>query len=163
MNIFALDLDPVICAEYHVDKHVVKMISEYAQLLCTTANVLGYETPMKPTHWNHPSRLWVGQSRYNALWLQDLLHALHHEWRYRYNHPETKFHKSFLKWHQFSEQNPLWIDSLPDIPFTSVTLCMPEKYRGDNFVDSYRFFYRHEKAHIHFWKNRRAPYWLDTF
>ena len=33
MNIFYLDADPVKCAQAHVDKHVVKMILEYAQLL----------------------------------------------------------------------------------------------------------------------------------
>ena len=35
MNIFILDEDIDKCAEYHVDKHVVKMILESAQLLCT--------------------------------------------------------------------------------------------------------------------------------
>lgn len=35
MNIFVLDRDPYIAASYHCDKHVVKMIVEYAQLLST--------------------------------------------------------------------------------------------------------------------------------
>lgn len=35
MNIFVLDLDPVKCAEYHCDKHVIKMTLETAQILCT--------------------------------------------------------------------------------------------------------------------------------
>lgn len=35
MNIFYLDTDPVKAAEYHCDKHVVKMILETAQLLST--------------------------------------------------------------------------------------------------------------------------------
>ena len=34
MNIFILDEDPKKCAQYHNDKHVVKMILETAQLLC---------------------------------------------------------------------------------------------------------------------------------
>ena len=34
MNIFYLDSNPQKCAEYHCDKHVVKMILESAQLLC---------------------------------------------------------------------------------------------------------------------------------
>ena len=34
MNIFILDYDVKKCAQYHVDKHVVKMILETAQLLC---------------------------------------------------------------------------------------------------------------------------------
>ena len=35
MNIFYLDPNPRICAEMHLDKHVVKMIIEYAQLMST--------------------------------------------------------------------------------------------------------------------------------
>ena len=35
MNIFYLDENPKKCAKYHCDKHVVKMIIEYAQLLST--------------------------------------------------------------------------------------------------------------------------------
>lgn len=35
MNIFALDNDPKVAAQMHLDKHVVKMIIEYAQLLST--------------------------------------------------------------------------------------------------------------------------------
>lgn len=39
MNIFFLDKDPKICAQYHCDKHVVKMIVELAQLLSTVHRV----------------------------------------------------------------------------------------------------------------------------
>ena len=35
MNIFYLDHDVKSCVELHVDKHVVKMIVEYAQILST--------------------------------------------------------------------------------------------------------------------------------
>ena len=34
MNIFVLDKDPVKAAEYHCNKHVVKMILEAGQMLC---------------------------------------------------------------------------------------------------------------------------------
>ena len=40
MNIFYLHSDPRTCAEYHCDKHVVKMILEYAQLLSTAHRIL---------------------------------------------------------------------------------------------------------------------------
>ena len=43
MNIFYLHKDPVICAEYHIDKHVVKMPIEYAQLMSTAHRVLDGE------------------------------------------------------------------------------------------------------------------------
>lgn len=40
MNIFYLDENPVLAAEFHCDKHVVKMILESAQLLSTAHRVL---------------------------------------------------------------------------------------------------------------------------
>lgn len=40
MNIFALHRNPFAAAAYHCDKHVVKMIVEYAQLLSTAHRVL---------------------------------------------------------------------------------------------------------------------------
>lgn len=43
MNIFYLDRDVSKCAEYHNDKHVVKMIIEYAQLLSTAHRVIDGE------------------------------------------------------------------------------------------------------------------------
>ena len=35
MNLFYLDEDLDKCAEYHVDKHIVKMPLEVAQICCT--------------------------------------------------------------------------------------------------------------------------------
>ena len=44
MNIFYLHKDPVIAAEMSCDKHVVKMILESAQLLCTVHIDRDWET-----------------------------------------------------------------------------------------------------------------------
>ena len=43
MNIFYLDKNPKIAAEMHCDKHVVKMITETAQLLSTAHRILDGE------------------------------------------------------------------------------------------------------------------------
>lgn len=52
MNIFYLSNDPNKAATYMYNKHVVKMILETAQLLCTAHHELGsnIEIPYKPTH-----------------------------------------------------------------------------------------------------------------
>ena len=39
MNIFYLDKNPKASAEMHVDKHVSKMLVEYAQLMSTSHRV----------------------------------------------------------------------------------------------------------------------------
>ena len=43
MNIFVLDTDITKCAEYHVDRHCVKMITELNQLMSTTHRLLDGE------------------------------------------------------------------------------------------------------------------------
>ena len=44
MNIFYLHEDPVQNAKWHIDKHIVKMPIEYAQLLSTAHRMLdGWE------------------------------------------------------------------------------------------------------------------------
>ena len=43
MNFFYLDEDPFKSIEYHCDKHIVKMPTEYKQMLCTAHRVLDGE------------------------------------------------------------------------------------------------------------------------
>jgi len=92
MNVFYLDSDPKQCAMLHTDKHVVKMILEYSQLLSTAHYVCDGATPegmYKPTHINHPSAVWVRKSEHNYIWLCNLLLELCNEYTYRY----AKTHK----------------------------------------------------------------------
>ena len=70
MNIFVLDKNPTKAANMLCDKHVVKMIVETAQMLCTTAHVNGHlSVPYKATHKNHPCTLWSNESSANWDWL----------------------------------------------------------------------------------------------
>lgn len=59
MNIFYTHHLPSECARDHCDKHVVKMIIEYAQLLSTAHHVLDGDSARdgiyRLTHKNHPS------------------------------------------------------------------------------------------------------------
>ena len=84
MNIFVLDTDIEICSQYHADQHVVKMILESAQMLCTVLNKNGIRAPYRSTHSNHPCTLWAGASLENWRWLRDLALALNQEYRYRF-------------------------------------------------------------------------------
>ena len=98
MNIFYLHKDPeIISAKMHCDKHVVKMIIEYAQLMSTAHRILDgdeYEgrtkigrrirrwkhlnknvenTIYKASHINHPSAVWTRESVANYIWLYNYL------------------------------------------------------------------------------------------
>lgn len=50
VNIFYLDHDPAVAARYHCDKHVVKMVTETAQLLSTVWQVVQPE--LVTVEWN---------------------------------------------------------------------------------------------------------------
>lgn len=162
MNIFYLDKDLDKNAEYHIDKHVTKMQLELAQLLSTAIIIdrnlgyvprkldkveLGQLAPLdgcyKPTHPNHPCAIWVRSSleNYEYTWL--LCHALNQEALYR----GYKDHKS---WHVAKNlPQPLEIESCG---FQKPALAMPDEYKSDCAVESYRTYYKNDKRDIATWK-----------
>jgi hypothetical protein len=154
MNIFVLDTQIDKCARYHCDQHVVKMILESVQLLCTALNKKGFATPYKSTHQNHPCVLWVEESYSNFVWLQKLTIALNKEYQYRYK--TGKSHKSMAVLPEIAACR------YEDIGLTPFAQAMPEQYKipGDA-VAAYRAFYRGEKMHFARWTRRRIPQWLS--
>jgi len=82
MNIFYLHDSPIICASYHADQHIHKMILESAQMLSTAAHSLPYipsHLLYKPSYQKHPCTLWTAASPANMLWLCELAFALQSE------------------------------------------------------------------------------------
>ena len=156
MNIFVLDENIEKCAEYHCDQHVVKMILESVQMLCTVLNKKGISTPYKPTHINHPCVLWVEKSFDNFSWLQNLAFALNNEYRFRYE--KKSDHKSISVLKEIS------IYSYKNSGLTEFAQAMPEKYKvpGDP-VKAYRQFYLGEKMGFAKWTKRRIPSWARAF
>ena len=153
MNIFILDSDIKTCAQYHCDQHVVKMILESVQLLCTALNKKGYVTPYKSTHVNHPSVIWVEQSYDNFLWLRDLTYALNEEYKYRYD--KQVDHKSIAVLNDIAKY------SFEAIGLTPFPQAMPDKYKVvDNAVLAYRRFYLGDKATFAKWTKRSPPNWF---
>ena len=154
MNIFVLDENINKCAEYHCDQHVVKMILESVQLLCTALNKKGYETPYKPTHMKHPCVLWVEESYDNFEWLTELALALNLEYRYRFD--KTKDHKSI------SVLPEIRNFSYASIGLTEFAQAMPNEYKIPNQpVQAYRSFYLGEKMHFAKWTKRETPFWVQ--
>ena len=157
MNIFVLDWDVKKCAMYHNDKHVVKMILETAQLLCGVHHMTespSENVPYKLSHKNHPCSIWARESMDNYLWLCELGMELCAEYTFRYG----KRHKS--------QQVIEWcIDNRPNIPeegFTVPAKAMPDQYKVEDVVQSYRNYYLGEKKSFCNWKNRSIPSWFLT-
>jgi len=181
MNIFYLSHDTNECAAWHADRHVVKMILEYSQLLSTAHRlldgvpVLGGQLVIgeksvqsklkmrwalphpqenllyKETHANHPSAVWARKTDNNYKWLLDLLKKLHDEYTYRYG----KIHKSkrLLSQLRFTPKN------IPAGEFEPPPQAMPDKYKCEDAIIAYRKYYVEGKSHLAKWKNRQSPPW----
>jgi len=153
MNIFVLDTDVKRAAQAHVDKHCVKMVLETTQLL-NNALITGssnYDPVYKQTHKNHPCSIWAAESIDNFNWLTNLGLALCEEYTFRY----SKIHKCQPIIQRFSSL----ANDLPKIGLTPFQLCMPDQYKVDDAVESYRNYYRGDKAYIAKWSKRNQPSW----
>jgi hypothetical protein len=152
MNIFILDWDVKKCTQYHVDKHVVKMILETAQLLCGVHHVTD-QVPYKLSHKNHPCAIWARKSLSNYLYLCELGLELSKEYTHRYG----KRHKSemVILWCIMNKPN------IPDIGFTEPAKAMPDEFKVDSVVESYRNYYMGAKSDLAAWKNREKPFWFE--
>jgi len=90
----------------------------------------------------------------------DLIEELHTEWRFRYNHPETKFHKSYLI-AQILRENIPSDDKFEEQRLTPFALAMPVEFKTDDAIESYRNYYMSQpKQKIASWKKKREkPDW----
>jgi len=161
-----------------VDKHVVKMVLESAQLLCTTHRILdGRMVAAKSktgrnvkrfvlddardsvlytaTHVNHPSAVWTRKSIENYNWLYEHFYALGCEYTYRYE----KTHKCFTGEMNYMLQSPPL--NLRDYDMTKMPSAMDDEYKiSDDPITNYRNYYKHGKKHLHAYTKRGLPPWL---
>lgn len=156
MNIFVLDTDIKKCAEYHVNAHVIKMVTESTQMLSMCNRHYGYDEGYKITHFNHPCSKWVRESLSNWLWLRDLVIALNDEYKFRYN-PKQGNHKAYMMATILSVPK-----NMPDKGLTPFALAMPDQYKHYDVVQAYRQYYIAEKQHIAKWKKRNKPEWYSV-
>jgi len=174
MNIFFLDRSPEICAQQHCDKHVVKMIIEYAQLLSTAHRVIDGSSYIHLTennhkikrwkldddrdqilhlaaHVNHPSNIWTRTSTSNYNWLYDMWRHLLKEYTYRYDkiHSNERLIFALAK-----PPNNLKFDKWIEPP-----RAMDDIYKLEGVVESYRNFYLNSKSRFARWTKRDIPDW----
>jgi len=178
MNIFYIDEDPVQAARWMVDKHVVKMILESAQLLSTAHRVLDGEMQVglsklgrkvkrwtlpdardtimyAATHMNHPSAVWCRESIENYNWLVEHFFALCEEYTYRYG----KKHKCYDMGYYL--QSPP--KNLQSYDWTPMPSAMADEYKiSSDPLTNYRNYYKIGKAKMHNWKKREAPEWINV-
>ena len=181
MNIFYLDHNPVEAARSHLDKHVVKMILEYAQLLSTAHRVLDGvltvglsksgrkrkqyvlnderdQVLYSATHINHPSAVWVRQNKANYDYLYALFVSTCDEYTHRYGKTHLTDSKLREVLHEFPKN--IYSDDKLHV-WHGPTPAMPDecKIAGDH-IASYRKYYIDKKADMAMWTNREPPEWF---
>lgn len=179
MNIFILDENKSLCAQYHNDKHIVTAPILTAQILSTAL----YNVDRIPAPWvdlkyaAHGCVLWVGESIQNFLWLCELGLCLCDEYNYRFvpQTPQTSsewdntlVHEArrvilrcqglvFLCRHKFLDQKKLTPFYL-EIPDNFI--CTAHKDFFANTILSYRYYYC-RKEHNSTWTKRDIPFWYS--
>ena len=144
MNIFYLDKDPVKAAKMQYNKHVVKMILESAQMLCTAHHcIMGSDAdvPYKSAHKNHPSTIWARQSAQNYAWLYHHMMALGAEYTKRYG----KKHLSITK---CEDKLAILPGGILETGFEQPPQCMPDEYKDKCSVKAYWNYYIAEKHSV---------------
>lgn len=180
MNIFVLDKDPKKCAEYHCDKHVVKMITEHNQMMCSNYNILinfkdldenqiqkhfhdfprkedGKIKPYGITHLNHPCTIWLRSSFQNTEWLLQMNYFLCKEYTSRY----YKIHKGQYINNWLESKYDFFKKVLPNNGLTDFPQCMPIDLKKETAVLAYQNFYKSVKYTFAKWKNGK-PDWFNA-
>ena len=179
MNIFHLDKDPNVAAQMMCDKHVVKMVVEYGQLLSTAHRVLDGDLyldktkngrnikrwRLKPTaqeellykasHVNHPSNIWTRETEENYRWLFKHFQATVKEYEKRYG----RVHATYDKLGGYLWFAPHNINRFGRL--TKFAQAMPEYCKREDPVEAYRYYYINEKKSFAKWTNRDMPWWYQ--
>ena len=163
MNIFAIEqdqhgnIDWTASAKAQDNYRVVKMILESCQMMCTAINLQHDEqvTPYRNVHAKHPSTLWVRESSSNFEYLVEHTLAMLEEYTERFG----KTHKCAGVLEKILD---VYDESLfPKQEQTKLPLCMPQEFKSDNIVDSYRRFYA-SKPRIRYPENK-IPAWFIKY
>ena len=188
MNIFILseEREPLVHyaqqAQYHIDRHVVKMIAESTQMLVTAlyakpsplTTKSGYlpasivdNLPCKPlsaSMTKHPCTQWTCASIINVNYLACLALQLCHEHQYRY--PLSAEH-AYMPWLQalVTELTRLGFGREADLPKQFAIAVKNDNKRSiaaDHLLalDTYRDYYVRDKRSFATWKKRMKPMWF---
>jgi len=184
VNIFILDKNPVIAAQQQCDKHIVKMVTESAQMLSTAHRLLDGVMELRPSksgkrmkkywklnderedvlmknvHENHPCTKWTMQSKTNYHWHYLHYAALAEEYEYRYG----KLHGSFNRDTELGKILSQFPENIPEggqTPFALAMKANPECIALNDPIEAYRAFYQTKQDRFKMtWSKRQVPDWF---
>ena len=180
MNIFILseEREPLIHyaqqAQYHIDKHVVKMIAESTQMLVTAASQPSFKlpaeivrsTPCKPlsaSMMKHPCTQWTVCSIENFNYVACLALQLCQEHQYRY--PLSAEH-AYMPWLRqlVNKLSDMGFGPCYELPASFAVAVKDASKRTTSAdhataLDIYRSYYVRDKRSFATWKKRTKPMW----
>ena len=184
MNIFAVADCPVESAQSLCDKHVVKMITESAQMLSTAHRILDGKLDMRPSvsgkrlvqywqlpdaredilmkavHPSHPCTVWTMQSVANYIWHYQHWKALCIEYRFRYG----KTHSTETLLTDVLRDAPRNINYNKSLtPFALAMTHEPQCIHEGEPVRSYQEYYQTKQDRFKMvWTRRQIPEWFKV-
>ena len=163
VNLFYLDKDPKLCAQYYCDKHVNKIMIEIAQILSQVHHVISDKEPpykfCKAISNTLAPFVWAKESVNNYKYCSDLAYYLLQEYKYR-------FKKSYHK----SEEPIIWLrQNIPkeikkrnttEFKLTENVNAYSEFF---NSVIASRYIYVDFKCKNDKWTLRGEPSWFNKY
>ena len=162
MNIFAIEgnektgeVDWIKSAKSQDNMRVVKMILESCQILSTVLNEQGVKAPYRSFNPKHPSCKWAAESSANFENLMRHCAAMIEEYEERFgkNHKckaVLATIKELYRSERFEKAGP-----------TPLLLAMPEHFKSENAVLSYRMYYA-SKPNMRYSKDK-VPVWFEKY
>jgi hypothetical protein len=188
MNIFYLSKNWKRAAGMHCDKHVCKMLIEYAQLMSTAHRVIdgtqyysktknGHKIQRwlhpdpklerelyKASHINHPSNIWIRENEEHYTWLFLMFSELSKEYTKRYS--KKTLIKNFggefkvhKTWEKLGKILGFPPKNIAQKKWEDPPQCMPDSCKTDDVVEAYRQYYIKEKSNFAVWKYSGTPKW----
>lgn len=140
MQLFVLDPDPEVCAQYMSDKHVRAMCVEYAHALTSNDKT-------------DPVVKWVRYSVENYDWMMNLLYWVNMEYRWRFRKGNHRVAERVL----LDPRKP----DLPSLGFTVPPVMVPRRYFDEDPILAYRRYYYARKRGQCQWSKRPVPWFMQ--
>ena len=163
VNIFILDRQPDIAAQYYNDFHVRKIILESVEMM-GYAYTPGTFSPLPNLHehrrhFNHPMSLFVRRSKQNFDWTLQHAQALCREFTFRNKIGKIHAYQSKIDW--IAANLPL--ENLSNSGLTDWPRCFGQVKETvgetNDIVYDYRRYYVIGKRHLAKWTKRETPFW----
>jgi len=167
MNIFFLSMNPEELAYMYCDQHVIKILLEICQMMYTAwfysgqtdyvesnapYTVNGTRRGYKAAHKKHPTTLWISSSidNYNFAGEIGMCLALEYKKRFGKVHACSKhilwLYENKPSHFELRESETAYYPTRDFKPgLTRIPACMPDKYKVQSIIESYKLYYTGEK------------------